>query len=219
MTVDELVSKQLLNLKMLLSATRGDLLMATTSGAPIAVGLARRRIAEYISIFRERANQDLAAYSSSVEADGLEHGRMEEVLWVINQVAYRVTQDSHSSVRQAALGQWSVIDVLRGSTGALGQLAQQRFTNPKVAVKDTAGRQWDGEALLRFAVRNFAYQLAIDQVVNQAVTSGKKIVVNHPEGEEGEDGMVIDPTAADFDELRAKVFHPNSRATASVQAE
>lgn len=219
MTADELVAKQVLNLKLLLSATRGDLLLATSAGATIAVNQARRRIAEYVGIFKDRANADLAAYVVSVGADGLEHGRLEEVVWVIDEIAFKVQQDSFTNVRQATLGQVAAIDVMRGSTGSFGLLAQRRFTSPSTTVRDTAGRKWDAETLLRFSARNFAYQLGVDQVVSEAVKSGKKIVVSHPEGEEGEDGMVLDPTAADFKELRVKVFHPNSRAAASVQAE
>lgn len=97
------------------------------------------------------------------------------------------------------------------STGAIGQLLQQRLERPRLVARDKAGRAWLADKLVLNMARNFAYQTYLDAVLDGAGLDGvTQLQIVYPDPHHEHHGTVLSPE--EVAALRDTIFHPNSHA-------
>lgn len=111
------------------------------------------------------------------------------------------------------LGAQSLAGVLiRGATGAIGTLIQQRLARPvTLTARDSAGRAWVADKLVAFLARDFAYQTYIDHQIGQMLIDGAVMArVVYPDPEHVNHNLEV--RLDNLGPLRPTVFHPNASA-------
>lgn len=220
---EDLAARYKAAFRMLCTALAGERALSAAAGLPAGSHRQWSRAHEFAAGFSKDAKTEFLRFHTDLLANASAHVRYrcDVRLNGVLMELLRLTQDVvKQNNRQAAFGALNPLNALDGriGAGALGQLAQRRLANPSFKVRDSAGREWDGEALVWTLVRDYAYQTYIDARLDEAAHEGREYVeLTHPNPDHPEYGrlMPLDDWA-----LRDEIFHINSRldiADAAVQ--
>lgn len=174
-------------------------------------GMARDLVTQFAITADTRINQYVANIDSGADVSA----RARHLKRSLSAISVKNASDL---MRQLRAGSNNLKSLLADATGATGMLLQRRLASPQLKSVDSAGRLWDSTKLVRFMVRDFAYQCQIDaQAANLAVMSDLAQVV-YPDDAHAGYGLVVSLTGATPDKptlasIRTTVFHPNSSAT------
>lgn len=133
------------------------------------------------------------------------------------------------SLRSVALGNVeSMLRQLRGSrdteaaltrgVGMFAALTAQRRDTLVFESKDSAGRTWQSEKLVRFIARDFAYQVQLDGSAQSLLAAGRTLAqVTYMNPEHDSHGLVVSLTGEhkgipSLESVRPTIFHPNATA-------
>lgn len=216
---DDLADKQRARFRVFTSAVAGERAMAVAAGVkPGSPGTMSRSMG-FVESLTADARDELFAYFEQFT----QHGnavfavRAADMLArtsvKVRQIARHVATIANRGVDQGAP---KLVDLMSGrGAGSVGYLAQQRLARePSFKVKDSSGRKWDADKLIRVVVRDFAYQTYIDAQFANALTAGaKQVTVTHPDPTHELHGHVIDMTNDGWLEQRNEIFHVNSALT------
>lgn len=164
------------------------------------LNLAEGDATTYLAHFRDGASETLV--------DAL-NGRFEAFS---DRLRWAVAQNVRTISDRMMSGHLDISKMLHDQHGAIGLLVQQQMTKINFKLPDAAGRLWDAQALVRSVARDFAYQSHLDTQLDILTRTGHdKFQVIHPDADHPNNGRVF--SASEFSEIRAEVFHPNSKAT------
>lgn len=102
--------------------------------------------------------------------------------------------------------------------GAIGQLMHKRAGVINYRVKDSSGRNWISESLIKFLAKDFEYQTSLDITLGRMLVSGIDMVeVVYSDVEHENNGLVfyIGDGESEFktlSDIRSTIFHPNATA-------
>jgi len=208
MIYDDLTNRVTADYEALLFALRGLYLAQVAPGAavtPASISNVQKEAHRLANAFVQRAEHEMLSYASEVGSDASRVGLALDTLKVT------LAQNIKTVTRQIAGGQSGVASLLKGASGGMGQLVQQKIGGIDFKGTDSLGRKFDAMVLVKTAVRQFAVQSALDVVVNEAARLGLPwIFVKTP------DGLVRKVRRDEFAAERSRTFHPNTRAEAFV---
>jgi hypothetical protein len=208
MAYDDLTNRIGVDYEALLFALRGLYLAAVAPGAHVtAASLTQlqREAHKLAHAFIERTDAALIAYASEVGADGSRIGSTLDMLRVA------LAQNIKTVTRAIAGGQTGVAAMLKGATGGMGQLVQQKIGGIEFKAQDSLGRKFPAQTLVKTTIRQFAVQASVDAVVGEAIRLNKDaIFVFTP------DGYMQRVALKELPSVRQRIFHPNTRAEAKV---
>jgi hypothetical protein len=217
---DDLGTRYGAKFRMFATAVAGERALAAAAGIPPTNAKRWSRADQFRSAFLSEARIELSRYAQELmgnaqqEALGTTLGRLAST-WA--DIADLTGQIVTQSTRQATFGLQNPLTVLQSSrmgAGAIGVLAQQRLANPTFKVRDSAGREWNGDLLMERIVRDFAYQVFIDHQFEQARQDGaQEVVLQHPDSTHPLAGETLPVTGEDWLQKRNEVFHFNSKLT------
>lgn len=208
MIYDDLTSRIGADYEALTFAFKGLYLAAVAPGAqvsPAAITRVQHEAHRLAHAFAERAKDEMTSYASEVGADA------SRVAYALDAIKVTLAQNVKGMVRAMRTGQTGVASMVKGATGGMGQLVQQRIGGLEFKAQDSLGRKFPAETLVKTAVRQFAVQTSLDVVLAEAERLGKDAIsVVTPDG----DAQRV--KLKDFPEQRARLFHPNTRLEAHV---
>ncbi|TSP13950.1 hypothetical protein [Cupriavidus campinensis] len=110
--------------------------------------------------------------------------------------------------------------LLQHMGGAFGQLVQRRFEQVRLTATDAAGREWEASMLARVVAREFAVHSEFVARVSAYREAGiDTAYVTYSDPEHDDYGLAVDLTnEAGLEEIRSRLFHPNTSATLEAHA-
>lgn len=114
--------------------------------------------------------------------------------------------------KQMRVGRKDYAKLLGNTHGGIGYLIQKKVAGIGFVLRDSIGRKYDALTFFKSAVKDFFYQSWVDMKLDQAKRSGRETFrVLYPDPSRD---MVISIDPSIFtQELRSKIFHPNSHAS------
>lgn len=172
-----------------------DLLFDAMQLAATFYNTAESEIDNYLRPMIEDATDDVA--------DGLVVRKKE----ALSRIRAMTLENAKQVVKTARTGITGVGDMLKGSTGAIGLLLQRLAGKIDFRATDASGRNWAADKLLRFIVRDFAYQAWLDFEVGRYVKEGQDLM----QTPKGRIFSLLETAGYDsFEAVRSEVFHINS---------
>jgi hypothetical protein len=208
MIYDDLTNRVTADYEALLFALRGLYLAQVAPGAavtPASISNLTREAHRLANAFVQRAEHDMLSYASEVGSDASRVG------YALDALKVTLAQNIKTLTRQIAAGQTGIASMLKGASGGMGQLVQQKVGGIDFKASDSLGRRFNAQTLVKTLIRQFAVQSAVDVVVQEAERLGSPwIFVKTP------DGLARKVKVREFEAERARIFHPNTHAEAFV---
>lgn len=225
---DDLGRRQSDRFRVFATAVAGERALAVAAGLPPGSLRQFSRSDSFRRAFVEDLRLDLIRFQGEFAPMSDPELAANSLVRIFNTVmdAHRIASSVvEQSNRQAAFGKANPLKAIQAKklgVGAIGLLAQRRLANPDFKVRDTSGRQWDGEKLIDVIVRDCAYQMFIDGQIAQAKADGAQFVtLDHPNDDHPMRGLTLQLNSPDWQRVRDETFHVNSNLTVlygSVQA-
>lgn len=215
MNADELLAQLDTDYRLLLLAMTGRYLQAISPGqivTPASLNALRDEATTMADNFEVGMLNRVVAWERGLTPSAL--GSPSEPFAAFVATVSRILRKNVSTVVRAMRDSRSDLGkMLHGAHGAIGKLLQKRIQSPAFKVPDSAGREWDAAKLFKFIVRDYLYQATIAATVRQLIADGETVAETYYPNDPERPGTVF--ALADFDSIRARVFHPN--ATAQVR--
>ncbi|WP_297478391.1 hypothetical protein [Ferrovum sp.] len=200
-----------------LLALNGIYLKVTSAGEQVSLHSINEVDEEATGIamnFMRRFMQQVDAYLSTLFVNASEtlieslNDRREEVKKF---AMTALTENIQQVRRQMRLGRKDYIKLLGSVHGGVGYLVQKKVAGINFVLRDSLGRKYDALTFFRMAIRDFFYQSWIDMRLDEIKRSGQKTFrVVYPDP--ARDMTISIDSSVFTNELRSKIFHPNSHA-------
>jgi hypothetical protein len=208
MIYDDLTHRIGADYEALIFAFKGIYLAAVAPGAqlsPAALKSAEREAHRLAHAFLTRAEDEMTSYASEQGADASRVG------YALDALKVTLAQNIKGVLRAMRVGQTGVASLVKGASGGMGQLVQQKIGGVEFKAQDSLGRKFPAETIVKTTVRQFAVQTSVDAAVAEAVRLGHDAIqVVTPDG----DAQRV--LLKDLPEQRGRLFHPNTRLEAHV---
>lgn len=219
MIFDSFASRIAVRYEMFLLAIAGRYQQSASAGvkvSPQSLRSLRNDLTIMMKSYLVQVRDDAEFYLDSVNHLSISESK-NAVDGYIKQVALLVSSNI-TTLTAKAVGADRLGSTLKGEGGAMGMLLQKRAAVVSFSGRDSSGRNWKANALMKLQAREFAYRLAIR---NQAAGIGRtndlaKIV--YPDPTHKNNGMIVSLSGNDAEHLSlqsvmSEIFHPNSTAT------
>jgi hypothetical protein len=220
MVYDQLQTSITNQYSMYLSALMGRYQAMRAAGvkpSPQVVARMRADCLEFRETFCRSASQEVARYATTLSEGASAPLVASLISRTTNMVEFirSATLENVNQVVQAAVtGVAGFREVLKGARGAVGELVQRDIGNIDFKVSTESGAKWSAGTLMRFAVRDFAYQCRIDSTVEELLDQGVTVVEAYRDDAGTLATLSLDGSGPGglqtLAEVRSTLFHPNS---------
>lgn len=181
-----------------------------TAVTPLAVSTLEADARRLVYTFTTNVGDKLERYAWDLK-EGLTDGAQASIamrFWSISNLIADILADNLRQVsKMTRTGMTGVADILRGSTGAIGNLVQRKVGQIQFRANDTAGRNWSAKVLFKTVVRDFAYQSWLDAEMDKYMSAGHDLM----ETSKGDVFSLLGTEGHSYiGDVRHKFFHPNS---------